>query len=48
MSTPRDAGIGAFAAPTFDPTTFDTSRFGLSTDLVDEDRYQRKIGRAHV
>jgi len=45
MSTPRDAGIGAFTAPTFDPATFDTSRFGLSTDLVDEDRYQRSVDR---
>ncbi|SVC11573.1 uncharacterized protein METZ01_LOCUS264427, partial [marine metagenome] len=45
MSTPRDAGIGAFAAPTFDPATFDTSRFGLSTDLVDGDRYQRSVDR---
>ena len=35
MSTLPDAGIGAFDIPSFDVGTFDPSRFGLATDVVD-------------
>ncbi|MEC8815009.1 MAG: pyridoxal-5'-phosphate-dependent protein subunit beta, partial [Actinomycetota bacterium] len=45
MSTLPDAGIGAFDAPSFDVETFDPSRFGLATDLVDADRYARSVDR---
>jgi len=45
MSTLPDAGIGAFDIPSFDVGTFDPSRFGLATDLVDADRYARSVDR---
>ena len=45
MSRPSDVGIGSFAAPTFDTSTFNAASFGLSTELVDGDRYQRSVDR---
>ena len=45
MSTLPDAGIGAFDIPSFDVGTFDPSRFGLATDVVDADRYARSVDR---
>ena len=45
MSTLPDAGIGAFDIPSFDAGTFDPSRFGLATDVVDADRYARSVDR---
>lgn len=45
MSTPPDAGIGAFDDVTFDSKSFDPSRFGLSTDVVDRGRYKRTVER---
>ena len=45
MSRPSDAGIGSCTAPTFDASTFNAASFGLSTELVDGDRYQRSVDR---
>ena len=45
MGRPSDSGIGAFTAPTFDASTFNATTFGLSTELVDGDRYQRSVDR---
>ncbi len=44
MSTPA-TGVGSFADVSFEPATFDPSRFGLSTDVVDSDRYERSVKR---
>ena len=44
-SAKSNAGIGSFEAVDFDPSTFDPSRFGLTTGIVDEVGYGRSIER---
>ena len=38
-------GIGSFEEPIFDATSFNASRFGLHTDVVDHERLRRSIER---
>jgi len=44
-SATSNVGIGSFEAVDFDPSTFDPSRFGLTTGIVDEVGYGRSIER---
>ncbi len=44
-SATANVGIGSFEAVDFDPSTFDPSRFGLTTGIVDEVGYGRSIER---
>jgi len=38
-------GVGSFEVPTFNSESFDLSRFGLHTEIIDDQRYQRSVER---
>jgi cysteine synthase len=38
-------GVGSFEVPTFNSDSFDLSRFGLHTEIIDDQRYQRSVER---
>ena len=40
-----NVGVGSFEVPTFDPQSFDLAHFGLFTEIVDDQRYQRSVER---
>ena len=44
-SATSNVGIGSFEAVDFDSSTFDPSRFGLTTGIVDEVGYGRSVER---
>ena len=40
-----NVGVGSFEVPDFDPESFDLSRFGLFTEIIDDERYKRSVER---
>ena len=40
-----NVGVGSFEVSNFDPESFDLSRFGLFTEIIDDERYKRSVER---
>ena len=38
-----NVGVGSFEVSNFDPESFDLSRFGLFTEIIDDERYKRSV-----